>query len=78
MKIRILTPEVTVYDDSAEEIIVDGVDGRFGVLDHHAPMLASLKDGHIRIRKGSEWTKLDSTKGTFEVQNNSVTVLLQG
>lgn len=78
MKIRILTPESTIYDDSAEEIIVEAVDGRMGILDHHAPILASLKHGHIRIRKAGEWTRLESSSGMLEVQNNCVTVLLEG
>lgn len=78
MKVQILTPEATLFDDSAEEIIVEGVDGRLGIMDHHAPLLASLRHGHIQIRKNKDWSKLETSAGTIEVQNNNVIVLLEG
>jgi F-type H+-transporting ATPase subunit epsilon len=78
MIVKILTPEKSIFDAKADEIILTTVEGRVGILDHHAPLLASLNKGMIMIRIGTKWQEIQGSKGLLEVQKNLVTVLLEG
>lgn len=78
MNIRILTPEKTIFDSTGDEINLNTVEGRIGILDHHAALLASLKHGMIRIRTGETWSEIEGSRGLLEVQKNNVTILLEG
>jgi F-type H+-transporting ATPase subunit epsilon len=79
MTLEILTPETKVYSGDVYGIQLPGIEGAFEVLDKHAPLVAALGKGNIKILK----TKTDSTNykiesGFVEVLNNKTTVLVEG
>ncbi|HOP11358.1 MAG TPA: ATP synthase F1 subunit epsilon [Oscillospiraceae bacterium] len=49
--LEIITPERTFYHDQTKMVIVPAIDGELGVLHGHAPMVASLAVGEVRIQK---------------------------
>lgn len=77
MKLTILTPEKTLFSADAEELILTTVDGEIGILDRHAPLLAAVKAGKIKVKVSDAWQEIPCSKGLLEVQNSNVVVLLE-
>jgi F-type H+-transporting ATPase subunit epsilon len=49
MRVEIITPECEVYKGEAEALLLPGIDGYFGVLNNHAPLIAALKKGSMKM-----------------------------
>jgi F-type H+-transporting ATPase subunit epsilon len=80
MQLEILTPEHRVYSGSVYGIQLPGIEGSFEVLDKHAPMIASLGAGKMKIIKdksGSNNELYEITGGFVEVINNMASVLIE-
>jgi F-type H+-transporting ATPase subunit epsilon len=72
----VVTPERMVFEGDADSISVMTSMGEITVLPHHVPLLALMKAGEMRVRKGSEVELLATSTGMFEVrQDGSVVVL---
>ena len=72
----VVTPERLVFEGDAESISVMTSMGEITVLPHHVPLLALMKAGEMRVRKGAETELLATSTGMFEVrQDGSVVVL---
>jgi F-type H+-transporting ATPase subunit epsilon len=80
MQLEILTPEHRVYSGTVYGIQLPGIEGSFEILDKHAPMIASLGVGKMKIMKDrSTTTELyEITGGFVEMLNNKATVLIEG
>ena len=79
MNIEILTPEGQVFVGEGNSISLQGVDGQFQVLNSHAPLIAALAPGRIRIQQDKGGETVFQTKGGFvEVLRNNVSVLVEG
>ncbi|MEO5995674.1 MAG: ATP synthase F1 subunit epsilon [Chitinophagaceae bacterium] len=81
MNLEILTPERKLYSGDVYGVQLPGTDGLFEVLEKHAPLVAALKPGNLKILKDKLAGKTAnfSVKGGFvEVLNNKVTVLVEG
>lgn len=78
MHVEIIKPEDSVYKGEATSVVMPGLDGSFGILDHHAPMITTLKKGVIEVttNTGEELT-FEVNGGTVEVLNNTLTVLAE-
>ena len=81
MQLEILTPEHRVYSGTVYGIQLPGIEGSFEVLDKHAPMIASLGPGKMKIIKdktGNATELYEITGGFVEVLNNKASVLIEG
>jgi F-type H+-transporting ATPase subunit epsilon len=81
MKLDIITPERKIYQGDVYGIIVPGVSGYFELLDNHAPIVAALGSGTIKILKDKTGTNREEYKvsgGFVEMSNNNTMVLLEG
>lgn len=81
MNLEILTPERKVYSGNVYGVQLPGEDGMFEVLERHAPLVASLKSGKLKILKDKQManTSFFNIQGGFvEVLHNKVTVLVEG
>ncbi len=74
--LSVVTPEGSAYEGEAERLIVPGADGEIGVLARHAPLVAMLKAGEVRIKADGGWTSLASGPGFFQVQKDRAIVLV--
>ena len=54
LQLEIVTPERLAYSDTVDSVVLPGAEGEMGVLPHHAPLLATLGVGVLRIRQGGE------------------------
>ena len=79
MQLDILTPEHKVYSGKVYGIQLPGIEGSFEILDKHAPMIASLGKGKMKIIKDKNTSEVyEISAGFVEVLNNKATVLIEG
>ena len=79
MKLEILTPDKKVYEGEIRSVTVPGTMGSFEVLKDHAPIISTLEDGKVIIRKDNSSDETIYIKGgVIEVLNNSIMVLAEG
>ncbi|HXV95730.1 MAG TPA: ATP synthase F1 subunit epsilon [Gaiellaceae bacterium] len=74
--LSLVTPEGAAYEGEAEMLIVPGVSGEIGVLARHAPLVAMLKAGEIRVKADNEWQSFAAGPGYFKVQQDRALVLV--
>ncbi len=79
MQLDILTPEHKVYSGNVYGVQLPGIEGSFEILENHAPMIASLGNGKMKIIKDKNTTEMyEITGGFVEVINNKASVLIEG
>ncbi|MCC6369712.1 MAG: ATP synthase F1 subunit epsilon [Bacteroidia bacterium] len=78
MKLEIITPDKKLFEGSVKQASFPGSDGSFGVLDNHAPMIATLKSGKVELTE-ENGNKLEFfvKGGVVEVLKNNVIVLAE-
>jgi len=76
--LRVLSPDKSVFDGVADEVILPSISGQMGILTGHVSMLTALDDGVLRVREGNAWQSIALMGGFAEVDANEVTVLVNG
>ncbi len=74
--LSVVTPEGAVFEGEAERLVVPGAAGEIGVLARHAPLVAMLRAGEIRIRANDEWVTFAAGPGYFKVQRDRAIALV--
>ena len=77
IELQIVTPDRMLVHEQVDEVEIPGVDGYFGVLPGHTPLLAALSVGELWYRKGQDKTYLAIAYGFAEVLPDRVTILAQ-
>jgi F-type H+-transporting ATPase subunit epsilon len=78
MKIEIITPDTTIYEGEVSLAQLPGLDGSFEVLNNHAPMIAALKKGKVKVIDTKKNTLFfDINGGVVEVLKNKLLVLAE-
>ena len=75
IRIDIVTAERLVFSQDADIVIVPGIEGEMGILQHHAPIMTMIKPGEVLIRKGTEEYSLAVSGGFLEVKPDHITIL---
>ncbi|MDA8420800.1 MAG: F0F1 ATP synthase subunit epsilon [Pseudomonadota bacterium] len=76
LHVDIVSAEQEIYSGAAEMLLAPLESGEIGVLPRHAPLLARLKPGEIRVRhSGREDLYFYVSGGLLEIQPHSVTIL---
>jgi F-type H+-transporting ATPase subunit epsilon len=79
MKLNILTPERKIFEGEVYGILVPGVEGYFELLANHAPIVAALGSGNMKVLKDKnnnvEEYKING--GFVEMSNNNTVVLVE-
>ncbi|GAA0524496.1 ATP synthase F1 subunit epsilon [Chitinophaga japonensis] len=79
MQLEVLTPERKLYAGEVYGVQLPGVDGSFEVLDKHAPLIAALGKGKMKVLKDKVQAEFYQIEGGFvEVLRNKATVLVEG
>ena len=76
LTLRVLAPDQSVFDDTADEIILPSTTGLLGVLPGHISMVTAIDFGVLRVFKNGNWDSIALTGGFAEVESNEVTVLV--
>ena len=75
LHVDIVSAEQEIYSGTAEMVFAPLSTGEVGVLPRHAPLIARMKAGEVRVRTGSEELQFYVSGGVLEVQPHVVTVL---
>ena len=75
MYIEIITPDRNIFSGEIESGIFPGSDGFFGVQENHAPMVATLKEGKVKLFTGNQEEIFDVKGGVLEISHNKVILL---
>jgi F-type H+-transporting ATPase subunit epsilon len=78
MILSILTPETKVFTGEVDSVQLSGTNGKFEILNNHAPMIASIVEGTVRIKSSAGKQEFKVKSGIVEVLKNSVSVLTEG
>jgi F-type H+-transporting ATPase subunit epsilon len=71
----LVSPEKMVFSGEVEQVDVPGAEGDFGVLAHHAPLIAMLKPGILTVFGAGETKRIVVVGGFAEVNEQGLTVL---
>ena len=75
LHVDIVSAEKEIYSGTAEMVFAPLSTGEVGVLPRHAPLIARMKPGEVRVRTSSEELQFYVSGGVLEVQPHVVTVL---
>jgi F-type H+-transporting ATPase subunit epsilon len=90
MILEIVTPEATILRTQVEVVSLPGSDGKFQLLNHHAPIVSLLIEGEVKFKGAnitideqfeSKFTNIKGEysfpikSGTIEMKENYVIVL---
>ena len=90
MYLEIVSPEATLFSGEVESVIVPGTSGSFQMLNNHAPIVSTLKEGNVTIsgkmvlddavqnkfkKQDDNTTLFNSSAGTVEMRNNKFILL---
>ena len=78
LTVRVISPDKTIWDDEAKEVILPSTTGQLGILSGHAPLLSALDAGVMRVRPSAnqDWVAIALMGGFAEVEENEVTILV--
>ncbi len=78
MFLEIVTPDKKVYSGDVEAVKLPGAEGSFGILKNHAPIIATLKKGIVKITNAKKSIEnFEINGGVVEVLNNKIIVLAE-
>ena len=90
MYLEIVSPEDTLFSGEVESVIVPGTTGSFQMLNNHAPIVSTLKEGIVTIsgkmdlddsvqnkfkKQDVNTTLFQISSGTVEMRNNKLILL---
>jgi F-type H+-transporting ATPase subunit epsilon len=75
LQVSVISPERTIFEGEATEVIAPAWDGWLGVLRGHAPMLVLLGTGELRVKEGRNEARFPVSGGFLQVIDDVVTVL---
>ena len=75
-KLSIVSPHGKAFDGDCESLVTTGREGDFGVLAHHAPMIAMLKPGITKITNAGQTNYFVTGEGVCEVAQDGVNLLV--
>ena len=75
LHVALITPEKTVFEDDADMVVLPAWDGEVGILRGHAPMMALLGTGIMRVTRNGAEERFHVSGGFMQVADNVVSVL---
>jgi len=78
VQFELVSPEKLLLSEDVEMVVVPGVEGDFGVLPGHAPMISTVRPGVIHVFEGgSVKTRIFVAGGFAEVTTERCTILAE-
>src|SRR5262245_48922739 len=75
LQLQIVSADRSLVNETVDEVEIPGLEGYFGVLPGHTPLLAVLGAGELWYRVGQDKTYFALAFGFAEVQPDRVTIL---
>ena len=79
LRFELVTPEKLVRSEEVHMVVVPGTEGDFGVLEGHAPVMSTIRDGELAIYRAfpGEPERIAIKGGFAEVSDKGLTVLAE-
>ena len=77
LTVSVISPERTLFDGEATQVVAPAYDGEVGILTGHAPMMALLGRGTLRIASGAGERRFAVEGGFLQVVDNQVRVVTE-
>ena len=77
MVVEIISPEKEIFSGNVSLLQLPGLDGLFEILENHAPIIAALKRGRIKLVSEGETLFFEINGGVIEVIKNKVQALVE-
>ena len=75
MKLNIITPEDTLYEDEVKSVQLQGTDGKFQILNNHAPIVSALNKELIKNdEKDNKTMSHEIKEGIIEISDNKIQI----
>jgi F-type H+-transporting ATPase subunit epsilon len=71
----LVSPEKLTFSGEVDQVDVPGIEGDFGVLAGHAPVVAAVRPGILTVTAGGTHQKIIVLGGLAEVSEKGLTVL---
>ena len=71
----LVSPEKLAFSGEVDQVDIPGVEGDFGVLAGHAPVVAAIRPGILTVTKSGTKEKIIVLGGLAEVSEKGLTVL---
>jgi F-type H+-transporting ATPase subunit epsilon len=71
----LVSPEKLAFSGEVDQVDIPGMEGDFGVLAGHAPVVAAIRPGILTVTVGGTHEKIIVLGGLAEVSDNGLTVL---
>lgn len=75
LHIQIITPEKTLIDHEADEVVIPTTTGELTILPQHVPLITQVADGIVVIKHNGKDETLAIDGGFTEVTKKTVTIL---
>ena len=76
LKVSVISPEAVLYEGTTDSVTAPAHDGEVGILTGHAPMMALLGQGVLRLG-GSGGQRFNVDGGFLQVVDNTVRVVTE-
>lgn len=78
MYLEIISPDKKLYSGEVKSVSLPGSEGSLGVLNNHAPLISSLKNGVIKVIDNQQASHTFTIKGgVAEVLKNKIIILAE-
>ena len=71
----LVSPEKIAFSGEVEQVDIPGVEGDFGVMAGHAPLVATVRPGIMTVTAGGKHEKIIVLGGLAEISDKGLTVL---
>lgn len=75
MHLKLITHDRIVFDEDVNEIYTRGVDGEFGILENHVPIMTALEVGVTKAVQGDKIKLFTTMGGIFQFKDNDAIIL---
>ena len=79
LQFDLVTPTKLVRSETVHMVVVPGTEGDFGVLEGHAPVMSTMRDGAVLVYKteGAAPETIEVRGGFAEVSSKGLTMLAE-
>ena len=78
MFLEIITPDKKLFSGEVKSVKLPGTGGSFGILNNHAPIIASLKKGTVKVVDENNTTEnFEINGGVVEMLKNKIILLAE-
>jgi F-type H+-transporting ATPase subunit epsilon len=74
LKVSVISPESVLFEGETDSVVAPAYDGEIGILTGHAPMMALLGKGTLRLGGGQSF---NVEGGFLQVVDNAVRVVTE-